>query len=165
MCIQSHLKDHRVRFESLLHRPEPSASRRARSVHMPGDRVAKSVLVRADGRYVLAVLPSTHRIDPERLAQVLGASRIRLASEEEVGLVFDDCERGALPPFGSLYGVATVVDSSLAGGAELIVEANTRHEDLRLRYRDYEAVEAPRRARFARPMTPRKRRAVAGEAG
>lgn len=152
MCIQNYLRERKVRFEELLHRPEPSASRRAHSVHVPGRQVAKTVLVGAGERYVLAVLPSTHRIDQQRLAEVLGVPRVRLASEEEVARVFVDCERGALPPFGRLYGLTTVVDSSLAGWAEIVVEANLRHEDLRLRYRDYEEVEAPLRAKFARPI-------------
>ena len=159
MCIQGHLREHRVRFEPMLHRPEPSSSRRAHSVHVPGDRVAKAVLVSADDRFVLAVLPSTHRIDLERLAGVLGAARVRLADEDEIVRVFDDCERGALPPFGRLYGLSTVVDTSLAAWPEIVVEANLRHEDLRLRYRDFEAIEGPTRARFARLIAPRAGRA------
>ena len=165
MCIQNYLRERRVRFHELLHRPEPSSSRRAHSVHVPGGRVAKAVLVGAGDRYVLAVLPSTHRIDPERLAEVLGVPRVRLASEEEIAQIFADCERGALPPFGRLYGLTTVVDSHLAGWSEIIVEANLRHEDLRLRYRDYEAIEAPLRARFARPIAPRRPRPLRRKAG
>ena len=147
---------HRVRYEAVLHRPAPTASRRAHSVHVPGDQVAKSVLVRADDRFVLAVLPSTHRIDLDRLAAVLEVERVRLATEDELTRVFTDCERGAVPPFGRLYGLATVVDTSLAAWAEIVVEANLRHEDLRLRYRDFEAIEDPVRARFARPIAPRR---------
>ena len=158
MCIQGHLRDHRVRFEPMLHRPEPSSSRRAHSIHVPGEQVAKAVLVSADDRFVLAVLPSTHRIDLERLAGVLGADRVRLAVEDEIVRVFDDCERGALPPFGRLYGLSTVVDTSLSAWSEIVVEANLRHEDLRLRYRDFEAIESPTRARFARPIAPRSDR-------
>ena len=165
MCIRGYLKQHRVRFEAMLHRPESTASRRAHSVHVPGDQVAKGVVVRADDRFVLTVLPSTHRVDLERLAVILEADRIRLATEDELARIFVDCERGAVPPFGRMYGLTTVVDTSLAAWSEIVVEANLRHEDLRLRYRDYEAVEEPLRARFAQPIAPRRSRSPRRRAG
>ncbi len=88
-----------------------------------------------------------------------------MATEEETAAVFADCERGAVPPFGRLYGLPTVVDTALAAAAAIVVEGNHRHESLRLRYRDFEALEAPQRGRFAviatpsRPPAPRRRRA------
>jgi Ala-tRNA(Pro) deacylase len=129
--------------------------------------VAKGVLVRAGAGYALAVLPATHRVDLAALAPILDRSpeELRLAAEDEVEAVFADCERGALPPFGHLYGLLTVVDSSLAAVAEIVVEGNTRHEGLRLRYRDYEAIAEPIRARFAVPIAPRRRRAEERRAG
>ncbi|HMB08894.1 MAG TPA: YbaK/EbsC family protein [Isosphaeraceae bacterium] len=158
MCIRDYLQSRHVWFETLLHRPVPSATKRARCIHVPGRRVAKGVLVKSPPGDALAVLPATHRIDLDRLAHVLGDRPVRLATEDEVEQVFVDCERGALPPFGRLYGLRTVVDASLAGGAEIVLVANTRHEGLRMRYRDYESVEAPLRARFAVPIAPRRRR-------
>ena len=158
MSIQEYLRNHRVPFTTLLHPPAPSASRLARSVHVPGRCVAKGVLVHAGGGYVLAVLPATHRIDLDRLAGVLGVNRVGLATEDEVARVFHDCERGALPPLGRPYGLKTVVDASLAGGPEVVLEGNARHEGLRLRLRDYLAVEAPICARFATAAEPRRRR-------
>src|SRR5438309_7736409 len=98
MCISDFLRSQRVPFETLLHEPAPSATRLARSVHVPGRHVAKAVLVKTVEEFVLAVLPSTHRIELERLASVLGTSALRLATEDEVEGVFNDCERGALPP-------------------------------------------------------------------
>jgi Ala-tRNA(Pro) deacylase len=158
MCIRSYLRERRVPFEALLHRPASSATQRARSLHVAGSRVAKGVLLRASGGFVLAVVPATHRIDLQRLAEVLRVEALRLATEDEVGAVFSDCERGALPPFGRPYGLATVVDSALAAGPEVVLEGNTRHEGFRLRFRDYESLEAPRLARFSRPIDPRRRR-------
>jgi Ala-tRNA(Pro) deacylase len=152
MSIDEYLKQSHIPFETLLHAPAPSATRLAQSLHMPGRRVAKSVLVRGDDRYYLAVLPATHRIDPNRLAAVLVAGELRLATEEEIELLFVDCERGALPPFGSLYGLLTVADESLVGDVEFVFEGNVRHQGVRMRFRDYEAIEAPIRARFAEPI-------------
>src|ERR1700733_320760 len=107
MFIRDFLLARSVRFEVLLHAPSHSAAHRAGSVHVPGRSVAKSVLVRAGEAWVLAVLPATHRIDMGRLAEVLGVERVWLATEEEVEGIFADCEPGALPPFGRLYGITT----------------------------------------------------------
>jgi Ala-tRNA(Pro) deacylase len=158
MSIQSFLQSRHIPFEVLLHPPAPSATRLAQSVHVPGQRVAKTVLTKAGSRYLLAVLPSTHRIDLPRLREVLGASDLSIATEPELNDVFVDCELGALPPFGRLYGLPTVIDASLSGGAEIVFEGNTRHEGVKMRYRDYEALEAPLRARFASPIAPKRKK-------
>lgn len=154
MCIRDYLRSRLVRFEVLLHRPAPSAARMAETVHLPGRIVAKGVLVRAGGAYVLAVLPSTHRIDLDRLGTILGVAEPRIATEPEVMAIFNDCERGALPPFGRIYGLSTIVDSSLAGGSEIVFVGNSRHEGVRMRFRDYETLESPMRGRFASMISP-----------
>lgn len=165
MGIQKYLRDRQVPFQCLLHPPSPSATRFARSVHVPGKHVAKGVLLRADDSFVLAVLPATHRVDLPRLAALLGVSELGLATEDEVAAIFRDCERGALPPLGRPYGLQTVVDASLACGEEIVIEGNARHEGLRLRYRDYEAIESPRKARFATAIAPRIPRTSRRRAG
>lgn len=156
MGIRDYLQSRHVWFQTMLHPPSPSASKLAQSLHVPGRQVAKAVLVRAGGSYALAVLPSTARIDLSRLSQAFDGEPVSLATEDEMERVFGDCERGALPPFGRLYGLRTVVDCSLAGGAEIVCVGNTRHEGVRLRYRDYEALESPARARFAVNPSPRR---------
>lgn len=165
MDIRAYLGSRQIPFELLLHRPAPSATRLAQSVHVPGSRVAKGVLLHSASGFVLAVVPATHRIDLERLGLVLGLREVRLATEEELQHVFNDCERGATPPFGRLYGLTTVMDASLASGAEIVFEANTRHEGVRMRLRDFEAIESPVRARFATPIAPKQRRADHRRAG
>jgi Ala-tRNA(Pro) deacylase len=165
MSIRDYLQSRHVWFETLLHCPAPSATMRAHSVHVAGRCVAKGVLVKTKGEDVLAVLPATHRIDLARLAQVLGDREVRIATEDEVIHVFDDCERGALPPFGRLYGLKTLVDVSLSGNCEFVFVANSRHEGMRMHYRDYETIEAPIRARFACAAAPRRRRLSHRRAG
>ncbi len=157
MCIRNYLQNRHVRFEVLLHRPAPSAARMAETVHVPGRTVAKGVLVRAGGSFVLAVLPSTHRIDLDRLGTILGVEDVRIATEPEVMTIFHDCERGALPPFGRIYGLSTIVDTSLAGGSEIVFVGNSRHEGVRMRFRDYETIESPMRGRFASMICPKRR--------
>ena len=156
MSIRELLLDRSVRFEFLLHRPAPTATHLAGSVHVPGRSVAKAVLVHASGAYCLAVLPATHKIDPVLLSRVLDSADLRIATEGEVEALFHDCEPGALPPFGRPYGISTVVDTSLAAGSDVVFMGNTRHEGVRMKFRDYEAIESPLRARFSIPTaTPR----------
>jgi Ala-tRNA(Pro) deacylase len=158
MGIRDFLTSQHVPYETLLHRPAPCATRRAQTLHVPGERVAKAVLVRAGDGFVLAVLPATHRIDLGRFGDSLGIREPRIASEQDTQQVFFDCERGAIPPFGRLYGLTTVIDASLIGGAEIVFEGNMRHEGLRMRLRDFESIETPVRARFATATDPRRRR-------
>ena len=165
MRIRDYLQSQNVWFQSVLHRPAPSASQLARSLHVPGRQVAKAVMVRAGEAFVLAVLPATVMIDLSRLSQALDGAPISLATEDELERVFGDCERGALPPFGRLYGLRTVVDVSLSAGAEIVCVGNNRHEVLRLRYRDYEALESPALARFATSGEARRRRTTHRRAG
>src|SRR5581483_3918566 len=139
------LRSRRVWFEETLHRPASCSTKRAHSMHVPGLRVAKTVLVRAGDRFVLTVLPSTSRVDLERLGGILGlsAEEVRLATADELIGLFNDCEPAVVPPFGRLYEIETVCDSSLADVDELVFGGNMRHEGLRMRSADYIAVEAP----------------------
>jgi Ala-tRNA(Pro) deacylase len=151
MRLDEMLFDRQVKFERLSHRPTYTANRMAQALHVPGREVAKTVLVRAGRGYVLAVLPATHKIDLEQLRQRLGEDRVEMASEEEMDRLFPDCERGALPPFGSLYHIPTVVDETLAEDEQIVFEGQTHEDAIRMRFCDYEAVEHPARGRFAHP--------------
>jgi Ala-tRNA(Pro) deacylase len=154
MYVLDFLRGRGVWFEALLHRPASSSTKRAGSVHVPGRTVAKAVLIRAGDSFVLAVLPSTSRIDLVQLSEVVGEppAQVRLATPDELFKLFPDCEPGVVPPFGQLYGLKTVVDMGLADSPEIIMGANTRHEGLRMLFRDFQALEEPIRASFTRPL-------------
>ena len=92
----------------------PTANRVAQTLHVPGREFAKTVLLRTGHGYALAVLPATHRVDLGRASFDLGENVVEMANEEEIVRLFPDCERGAIPPFGSLYQVPTIVDDALA---------------------------------------------------
>jgi Ala-tRNA(Pro) deacylase len=143
------LADHRVAFETLYHPPAYTAQRRAHYLHVPGSRLVKAVLLRAPAGRLLAVLPADARVDLGALAATLGGP-VRLASADEVREVFRDCEWGGLTPFGSLYGLATVLDAALDPEALIVFEAHNHAEAIRMRCRDFERLERPRRLRFAR---------------
>jgi Ala-tRNA(Pro) deacylase len=165
MGIGEFLRSRHVPFDVLLHGPAPSASHRAHNVHISGGRVSKAVLVKAGTGYVLAVVPATHRIDLEKLSGVIHTTGLAIATEDELEAVFTDCERGAVPPFGSRYNLRTIVDASLAGGSEIVVDGNVRHEGFRVRFRDFEQVECPIKARFAELVAPRRRKGSDRRAG
>ncbi len=156
MYVVDFLRSRGVWFESLLHRPASSSTKRAGSVHVPGRRVAKAVLIKAGDSFVLAVLPSTSRIDLVQLSEVVGepAAQVRLATPDELFELFPDCEPGVVPPFGRLYGLKTFVDSGLAHSSEIIVGGNTRHEGLRMLFHDFQTLEEPVRASFSCSLLP-----------
>jgi len=154
MYVVDFLRRRRVWFEAFLHRPAFSATRLAQSLHVSGHAVAKSVLLKAGESFLLAVLPATSRIDLDRLASALriDSRQLRLATEAELLAVFRDCEPGAVPAFGRLYGLRSIVDLGLAAFEQIVMRANTRHEGVRMNFRDFEGLEEPLRASFARPI-------------
>jgi Ala-tRNA(Pro) deacylase len=149
MRLDEFLTDRKVPFQRLHHPPAYTANRVAQALHVPGRAMAKSVLVRTANGYILTVLPATHRVDMDRLQEDLHERDIDLASEDEMERIFLDCERGAMPPFGSLYDLPTLVDESLAEDEEIVFEGQDHEQAIRMRYRDYEAVEQPRKGHFA----------------
>jgi len=156
MYILDFLRSRGVWFEALLYQPASSSAKRAGNAHVPGCRVAKSVLVKAGDTFLLAVLPSTSRINLDQLSQVIDTplSDVRLATCDELLAMFPDCEPGAIPPFGRLYGLRTLVDKGLAELSDIVVGANTRHEGLWMHFSDFQELEEPVRASFSRPAGP-----------
>ena len=148
MRVPDFLAQQRVTFETLLHPPAFTAHNRAKYLHVSGNQVAKSVLLTGPHGHFLAVLSATHHIDTDRLAAELGGP-VRLANEQEMAAVFADCEWGVVPPFGTLYGLPTVLDDSLPPDALIVFEGNSHAEAVRLWCRDFERLERPRRLRFA----------------
>ena len=149
MGIPEFLREQHVPFEPLPHAPAFSAQKRAKFLRVPGARVAKCVLLRGPGGLFLAVLPATHQIDEAALSAAL-MGPVRLATEAELVGVFRDCEWGVVPPFGRLYGLPSLLDESIDPGTLLVFEGQTHVEAIRLRCRDFERLEKPRRLRFAR---------------
>lgn len=154
MYIVDFLRTRGIWHEVLLYCPASSAAKRAANAHVPGQRVAKAVLLKAGESFILAVVPSTVGIDLVRLSAILGMpiSLIRLATPSELLATFPDCEPGAVPPFGRLYGLQTFVDFRLSKCPEIVFGANTRHEGLRMRYDDFRTLEEPVLASFSQPL-------------
>lgn len=132
MAIAGSLKEfmtkHHVMYEVIPHRRSLSSMKTAAAAHVPGDCLAKSVVLEDDRGYMMAVLPSTHRIDLGALHRQFNRS-LGLATENELRDLFRDCELGAIPPVGAAYGMETVVDDSLTKQSDIYFEAGD-HEEL-----------------------------------
>jgi len=147
MRVADFLSDQHVAFETVMHPPAFTAQKRAKYLHIPGKQVAKSVLLAGPTGFVLAVLAATHQVDIAAVTRVLGYP-LRLANHLEIADVFRDCEWGALTPFGTLYGLVTIVDESLDPDSHIVFEAQMHAVAITMHYRDFEQLEKPRRFRF-----------------
>jgi len=119
--LKEYLADARVEYDLVEHPRTECSSRTARVAHIPGDRLAKSVVLQHDDGYVLAVVPSTHRVEVGSLERTVGCN-LNLASEPEIADLFDDCRLGAIPAAGAAYEIDTLVDDCLTGQPEVWFE-------------------------------------------
>lgn len=142
MKVREVLNQSQVEYETLTHPRTCDAARLAEAVDESGHHVAKTVLLKTEQGYLLAVLPATHVVDLPGIQQIL-RTKLELASESELVERFPDCETGAVPPFGSWYGMSTVVDESLADHECFVFESNTHSEAIRIRFEDYFELEKP----------------------
>jgi Ala-tRNA(Pro) deacylase len=125
-----------------------TAQEEAAVTHVSGREWAKAVVCMVDGRPTLAVVPADHLVDLERLRAACGAASARLASEDELRPLYSECELGAMPPLGSLYEQPVLVDRSLTTDREILFNAGSHHEAIRMRYRDFEELVKPTVAEF-----------------
>lgn len=153
MAISSTLKtfldQQHVSYKSLKHPAVYTAQEIAAAQHVPGKQLAKCVAVNTEKGLALAVLPAIHRVDFAKLKTLLGAKKVSLASEADIKRAFPDVEVGAMSPFGNLYHIPTVVDTSLSSSPEIVCNAGTHTETIKLGYRDLERLAAPRVGSFA----------------
>lgn len=129
--LQDFLAEQQVAYDVIAHPHTGSSMETAEAAHVPGDRVAKGVLLEDDRGYLLAVVPSTHHIEVGTLGRQLHRS-LRLASEPELKALFGDCEPGAVPPVGEPYGLTSVVEEELNSQPEVYFEAGDHEHLIRL---------------------------------
>lgn len=119
--LQQYLAEHGVTYDVLPHAPTVSSMRTAEASHVPGDCLAKAVVLKQDAGYLLVVLPASHRLSLDDLAAWLDR-RVELATEPEIEMLFRDCARGAVPPVGAPYGMDVIVDDSIATQPDIYFE-------------------------------------------
>ena len=141
--LREELTQEGIRPEVLSHREVYTAQERAAVCHIPGRFLAKVVVVRDDEWHALVVLPATARLDIVKLRELTGRPALSLASEAEMANLFPDCDVGAMPPFGHLYGLHVYLDRGLADQPDVVFEGGTHREEVRIPMRDYLRVEQP----------------------
>jgi Ala-tRNA(Pro) deacylase len=137
------LKEQGVSYELTAHPVAYTAQDVASVEHVSGYDVAKVVMVAVDDRLVMLVLPAPHRVDLHRVRQSLGATTVRLAREEEFARLFPDCDLGAMPPFGNLYGIPVYVDRTLTRDPKIVFNAGSHRETVTLAYADFARLVQP----------------------
>lgn len=152
--ISEYLDRNRARYSVISHPTAYTAQEEAAAAHVPGNAWAKAVVCFADEEPILAVLPAPFAVDLNRLQRTLQAHSIRLAKEPEFAPLYQDCEVGAMPPLGPLYGQRVVVDQRLTSDGEIVFSAGSHHDAIRMPYREFDRVAHPTVATFAsRPST------------
>jgi Ala-tRNA(Pro) deacylase len=141
--LKAFLDKEQVKYVSIQHSAAFTAPEVAASVHVSGRDFAKTVIMMIDGEMAMVVLPSNRLLVLSELREMLDMSHVRLASEAEYREVFPDCEVGAMPPFGNLYGLKTYVTSNLAEEKEIAFNAGTHTEVIKLAFADYERLVQP----------------------
>jgi Ala-tRNA(Pro) deacylase len=141
--LENYLFAEHVPYRHLTHRQAYSAQEVAAAQHVPGRMMAKAVMLKSDGDFVMAVLPANRKIDLTDLRAQTGLPNIDLANEWEFAWMFPDCEVGAMSPFGNLYGIPVYVDASLATQSEIAFNAGTHVDVIRMKYQDFERLVRP----------------------
>lgn len=147
--LKEFLDRNKVKYITIRHSPAFTAQEIAASAHVSGREVAKTVMVKVDRKMAMAVLPASFHVDFDLLKGVLGAKSVQLATETEFQNLFPECEVGAMPPFGNLYGMETYVAESLSEDEEVAFNAGTHTELIKLQYRDFERLVKPKVLRFS----------------
>lgn len=151
--VKTRLDREHVHYDILPHARTSRAIAVAQALHLSEKVMAKVVILNVNGRFVTMVLPATTKIDFQCLRKIFGTHRVRLASEQEMTGLFPDCEVGAMPPLGTLYGMPVYVDRSLTNDEAIVFDGGTHSAAIRMRYWDFAALVFPTVVEFHRQPT------------
>ena len=152
--LKEFLDQNQVKYVAVSHSVAYTAQEIAASAHVKGKELAKTVMVKVDGKMAMAVLPASFQVDLEQLRDAAEANRVELAGESEFKGLFPQCEVGAMPPFGNLYGMDVYSARELAEDDEIAFNAGTHTELVKLAYADFERLVKPRVLEFAAVPQP-----------
>ncbi|MFY9724535.1 MAG: YbaK/EbsC family protein [Bryobacteraceae bacterium] len=141
--LRSFLESHSVEYSVTVHPRAYTAREVAAVEHLPPRELAKTVVLIGDGEYFMVVIPASKVVDLPEARLILGSNQVRLATEDELGKLFPDCELGAMPPFGSLYRMPVYLDSSLTGEDRIAFNAGTHREVLHMKMSDFRGLVQP----------------------
>jgi Ala-tRNA(Pro) deacylase len=141
--LQTFLDDHDIEYVVISHSKAYTAQRIAASAHVSGKEIAKTIILKADSELLMAVLPGTEKVSLTKVKNIMNAAEIDLAQEAEFAKRFSDCEVGAMPPFGSLYDMKTLVDKKLTHDEQIYFNACSHRELIKMPYDAYANLEQP----------------------
>ena len=147
--VKAFLDSHNVKYVGISHSKAFTAQGIAAIAHISGRELAKTVIVKLDGDLAMAVLPASYQVDLEALRRHTGVRVAELATEHEFKRHFSDCETGAMPPFGNLYGIPVYVDATLAEDREIAFNAGSHYELIKMAYADFEKLVKPEVMEFS----------------
>jgi Ala-tRNA(Pro) deacylase len=147
--LKEYLDSHQVKYVTIGHSPAYSAQEIAASAHIPGRALA---MLKVDGKMAMAVLPASCQVDFDMFEEATGGRRVEMATEKEFEDLFPECELGAMPPFGNLYGMEVFVDETLANDEEIAFNAGSHTELVRMSYRDFWELVSPTVVRCTSPV-------------
>jgi Ala-tRNA(Pro) deacylase len=148
--LKEFLDDKKVEYSSINHSRAYTARAAAETARVPAEEVAKTVMVKLDDRMAMVVLPAANEVDFDLLKKVSNATKVSLASELEFAHIFPDCELGAMPPFGHLYGLDVYVAAALAEDEKIFFSAGSHTELVGMSYDDFQGVARPKVAKFSK---------------
>jgi len=148
--LKAFLDSQNIKYTSIRHPAASTAQRIAATTHIPGKELAKTVMVKIDGKMAMTVLPASRHLNIEMLKEATHAEKVELATEMAFVNLFPDCEAGAMPPFGNLYGMDVYVAECLAEDEEIAFNAGTHTELVRLAYKDFAKLVKPTVVKFSR---------------
>lgn len=138
MTLEQALQDQHISYRKTRHRSCFTAPELAAAVHVSGYHIAKPVIVKSDSGYTMCVLTACDQVELSRVADVLGEAKVQMATENEMRQLFPDCEVGAEPPIGDLFGMRTIVDERLHKDEQIVMQAGTHRDAIELRRADWE---------------------------
>lgn len=141
--VKAYLDENRVNYEIAEHPLAYTAAEVAGSQHIPGKQMVKAVIVKCGDEYVMCVLPAIHMIDFDKLENVIGKENLQLAEEKELTRLFPDYDVGAEPPFGHLYGLEVYADKILEEGEDIVFNAGTHTDIIKLKFHDFKRLAHP----------------------
>ena len=147
--LKEFLDSHNVKYVTISHSRAFTAQETAATAHVPVKELAKTVMVKINGKMAMAVLPASSKVDFDLLKKVMGSGKVEIASEKEFKDLFPDCEIGAMPPFGNLYGMEVFVTNSLTEDREIAFNAGSHRELVKLAYKDFERLVKPKIVKFS----------------
>lgn len=147
--LKEFLDSQNIKYVTISHSRAFTAQETATSAHIPRKELAKAVMVKIDGKMTMAVLPASYKVDFDLLRKATGSGKVEIANEKEFKDLFPECEVGAMPPFGNLYGMDVFVARSLTEDEEIAFNAGSHRELVRMAYRDFEKLVKPKVMEFS----------------